>query len=88
MNNGKDIEQIKQLDETGEQSAEMVSGGVNESFEGVSLSYSSPSNECLVTQKKCLRCGKEVIDLVDGKYCELCDLLGRLKRSKREGCPE
>ena len=71
MNENKDI---KKLSETGEQSAEIVSGGVvNEPAESMKIK-SLPPHECFLERKKCASCGKEVFDLTDGKHCSTCHL--------------
>ena len=71
MNENKEI---KKLSETGEQSAEIVSGGVvNEPAESMKIK-SLPPHECFLERKKCASCGKEVFDLTDGEHCSICYL--------------
>lgn len=72
---------IKKLTENGKQSAEKVSGGAgNELAEGISIK-SPPPNECFLKRERCVGCGKEVFDLMDGKYCGECYFLDKYNHS-------
>lgn len=70
---------IEKLSETGEKSVEKVVGGAgNELAECVSIK-SPPPNERFLKREKCVACGKEVFDLMDGKYCGECYILAKYK---------
>lgn len=63
---------IEKLSETGQQRAEMVTGGTGNGLaEGISI-QSPPPNKRFLKREKCAACGKEVFDLMDGKYCGEC----------------